>query len=393
MGSGVKVKYYDADTYNETKNSRSIAQVAHAAVNDTSETRTDTHTCKIADDKYSPYSKAQFSILDGRYACRYDPTNDAVSAKTNANMWTESTEEDILVRDITIDNGDDTVDDITVIQLTDLHLVYANEEDFADDPTLKAKYNERIGYWGKAETNTKKVLTWAKDADQIVLTGDIYDFLTSEVVTQANSFIFSAYNNIMVCLGNHDAVTGGALKDKTVEERMNGNWYVPAEEEGDMFYSSKIIDGKVMLIQMDNGTSTAFAEAQYTKLSGDLATARDAGYTVFLFYHVPLATGNPEDIAVQALRHGNGTESVNNFYNIKAGDLVGHESEGWSGKVYDLIVSNGDVIKGAFCGHLHSDFYTELQATTADGMYTVIPQYVLRGNSYENGHALRITVK
>ena len=72
---------------------------------------------------------------------------------------------------------------------------------------------------------------------------------------------------------------------------------------------------------------------------------------------------------------------------------VGYSSTGPDKKIYELIVNNGDIIKGAFCGHLHSDFYTEIAAKTPDGGRTVIPQYVLCGEPYNEGHALKIIVK
>ena len=56
------------------------------------------------------------------------------------------------------------------------------------------------------------------------------------------------------------------------------------------------------------------------------------------------------------------------------------------------MTHNADVIRGIFCGHWHSDFYTEILAETPDGKKTVIPQYVLTGNMYDKGHALIITV-
>ena len=79
------------------------------------------------------------------------------------------------------------------------------------------------------------------------------------------------------------------------------------------------------------------------------------------------------------------------FYSDRS--LVSGKSEGASGEIYDLIVNNGDIIKGCFAGHLHSDFYTEIDAVAADGTYTAIPQYVLKGTIYDEGNALRITVK
>ena len=67
-------------------------------------------------------------------------------------------------------------------------------------------------------------------------------------------------------------------------------------------------------------------------------------------------------------------------------------------KVYSLITENADVIKGYFCGHRHSAFYTEIKASYKDekGIHdAVIPQWVEPGNPYLNhaGIVTRIIVK
>ena len=67
----------------------------------------------------------------------------------------------------------------------------------------------------------------------------------------------------------------------------------------------------------------------------------------------------------------------------------------------DIVIgpgfSNADIVKAVFCGHMHSDYYTEIIATykDADGktVDTVIPQYVHTGSIYDGtGHVFRITV-
>ena len=60
---------------------------------------------------------------------------------------------------------------------------------------------------------------------------------------------------------------------------------------------------------------------------------------------------------------------------------------------YLEAVNNGDIIKGTFCGHKHTWYYTEILAKTASGEATVIPQVVIAGTPYDGGHALKIIVK
>ena len=156
----------------------------------------------------------------------------------------------------------------------------------------------------------------------------------------------------------------------------------------DIYYYSKVLDERVMLIQMDDGAASKFWDVQIEPLKKDLELAREKGYTVLLFFHIPLCTGNPEDTEVYAIRGNDG--NVYDFYNNYIGKAG---TDGASKQVYDIITSNGDIIKGIFTGHKHGDYYTEILAKTASGEDTVIPQYVLTGTPYDKGHALRITVK
>ena len=77
--------------------------------------------------------------------------------------------------------------------------------------------------------------------------------------------------------------------------------------------------------------------------------------------------------------------------------MVGKPSDKGTGsateQVYNLITNNGDIIKGVFNGHMHNDYYTEILAKTASGEDTVIPQYTMTASIYEDGRAVKITVK
>ena len=66
--------------------------------------------------------------------------------------------------------------------------------------------------------------------------------------------------------------------------------------------------------------------------------------------------------------------------------------------VYALLTENADVIRGIFCGHMHSVFYTEVRASYTDkcGRHeALIPQFCSHGNSYHHhaGIVTRIIVK
>ena len=74
-------------------------------------------------------------------------------------------------------------------------------------------------------------------------------------------------------------------------------------------------------------------------------------------------------------------------------NVIGPRSTGASKTVYELIVNNGDIIKGAFCGHMHAHYYTEIRANGADGSECFIPQHTLTGVPYNKGHVMKIKIK
>ncbi|MBQ9112695.1 MAG: metallophosphoesterase [Clostridia bacterium] len=306
-------------------------------------------------------------------------------------MWIEGiADSGVKVRDVTVQT-DKGGEDIEIIHLTDLHLSWANGADL-EDTLVADTYRSRA--WsrdGKFLSNAERCLDLGRNADRIVITGDIYDYLTSETAAQVCKLVFGAYGNIAACLGNHDIVKAMGEErvwtEQTVSERLET---VKESWINDIYYFSEVLGDKVMLILMDNGSTGNFWDSQVPLFTADLEAARAGGYAVLLFYHIPISTGNAK--YKRTLTLDKGQIETKNFYNSYA-DTIWSGSEGASGKIYDLIVRNGDIIKGAFCGHLHSDFYTEIDSSAPDGFPTVIPQYILKSTAFEHGHALRITVK
>ena len=145
-----------------------------------------------------------------------------------------------------------------------------------------------------------------------------------------------------------------------------------------------------MVIQLENGADInypgRFWECQIEPLTNDLALAREKGYSVLLFYHIPIATNNSADS--QTPIRVNDTKQA---YFATYGDS--HDGAEDSQAVYNIIYNNADIIDGAFCGHLHSDFYTEFIGKDPNGAEARFPQYVLTGTPYDMGHLLWITVK
>ena len=323
-----------------------------------------------------------------------------VEEPKNQNQWTYKTDANgVVVRELTI-KAKKSGTPLEIVQLTDIHFNYCNEEDLKD-AVLKSTYENRK--WLRIDpaknkngslTNALRCLEYAEGADQLVVTGDIYDYLSQGVIELAKEHIFDRFPNVIACAGNHEAIRQmqGTVEDTTSweyrMELLKNSW------PHDVDYYSKVLDERVMLIQMNNASDSTlkygcFWDHQLEKLQKDLELAREKDYTVLLFYHIPLATGDPAYFETTALLVGDTNNTTVNFYT----GGIGNHSQGTSKAVYNLIANNADIIAGAFCGHKHCDFYTEIKAKNADGSAAVIPQYVLNGVAYGKGHVLKITVE
>ncbi|MBE6571139.1 MAG: hypothetical protein E7656_02690 [Ruminococcaceae bacterium] len=297
----------------------------------------------------------------------------------------------LVIGEVTIETGRENVDPIEIFQLSDLHFNYCNAADFEEaNPSIMATYNGRT--WnknGSSVPNAVRALEFASQGDAMMITGDVLDYMSLGAMELTDKYIWDPYPNAMITLGNHEITRrcqdNPATPDPTTlesrQEILQDNW------DHDIFYESRVIDDRLMIVQIDNSNS-CFWESQVEPFKADLEKARENGYDVFLFYHIPLATGNSKDTNIYPIMRRDGYNY--DFYN----NYIGNSStSGASKTVYDLIVNNGDIIKGAFCGHKHSWYYTEILAKTATGEATVIPQIVIAGTPYDGGHALKITVK
>lgn len=318
------------------------------------------------------------------------------------------TEGDIIVGDITINAGLGA-DAVTIVQLSDLHFNYLNQQDLDEaNPTLLSTYANR-GFGKGNVPGVRKAAEFALIADQVVVTGDGIDYLSHGTIELLYREIWSKFPSALVAGGNHEyeQQMQGAVPDTlTMDERMN---WVKSAWKHDYEYTSQMVGEKVMAIQMDNGRRDAqgnyvFAEGTAAKLEADLATAKANGYTVLVFCHVGLYTNNPAETDVKALfvndlwsRFDTPDRHIIDFCNNKTGegfcgsDDMDANSE--TAKVYNLLTNNAEVVKGVFNGHMHATFYTEIVAKTSTGAAAVIPQYTMSGTAFYHGHATKITVK
>lgn len=320
-----------------------------------------------------------------------------VGSSADPNRWIyQLADSKILVREVNINTGKGG-DPIDIVQLTDLHYNYMNAADLKEkNATLMSTYKNRT--WlanGASARIARKVLEYSAFADLLVVTGDTLDYLSKGAVELMHKEVWGLYPDALIANGNHDYVQqmqGTIGEVYTIDERYQ---MMQAVWKHDVTYTSRVLGDKVMVIQLDNGQKK-FLDNQVPLLQADLALARQKGYTVLLFMHIPLYTNNPAEASVNALRADDQSGASNrDFYRNQNNEFVGSptmDTNSATYKVYNLITNNGDIIKGVFNGHAHADFYTEIVAKTASGNSTVIPQYTLTGSIYGDGRMLKIRV-
>lgn len=296
------------------------------------------------------------------------------------------------LREVTVDIPGDG-DPIVIYHMTDIHFNSAETQD--DEEALSGKW------WGNAFADNDTILAtyWrcmnyaaANGADRIVLTGDIANFYSKAnyKVMEDNVFRAATVNaalagKIMVTSGNHDCTFPNAKSNMAQYENHHKELEDLYKKYGyDLEYTSQVLDERVMLVVLDNASwydvrSARFTQNQLDRLTRDVELAREKGYVMLLFAHVPLPTKNTNG-------HSFYIDYDSNAYNDAA-------SKG----VYDLITNSADVIKGYFTGHNHGDEYLEIVAKTPDGKPAFIPQYVLRDMGREKeggtGEMTRIILK
>lgn len=312
------------------------------------------------------------------------------------NLWkyTQIDPAKVMVREVEFNTGKGG-DPVVIIHMTDPHFNMFTERDL-ENPALASTHEFRK--WqanGQGVANCEKCFEYAEaiNADQVVITGDVLDFLAEGTIGLMKEHIWDKHPKALVSLGNHEMsrkVQGKVEDDTTPESRkqiLKNAW------AHDITYESRIIKDKVIAVVLDNSSESDFGHKgffteQIEPLKRDIELARENGMKLLLFFHDPLYTAKHDVGYTPVSFCGDKSLPFVNFATqIKLWDNEGTLA------VYDLITHNADVIAGCFCGHFHNDFYTEIRAWTPDGEETLIPQYVLIGTPYNNGHVLKITVK
>lgn len=273
---------------------------------------------------------------------------------------------------------------VEIDQITDIHLNYCDAQDLRDE---ELAYTMQCRQWlanGESLESCAKALDAAQYADQIIITGDTLDYLSHGAEMLTKALIFSRFPEALIAVGGHDVtkeMQTGIPNRLDFDERLA---YLASFWPHDIYYTSKNVGDSVIAVVLNCGGAKEgyYHECQIDPLSRDIERARREGKILLLFQHEPISTGNPADTEVNELWH---TANVDrNFYD--APFLCGRpgQNDPATDAVYKLITENADVVRGLFCGHYHSAFYMEIQASRpgADGerIPAVIPQYLAVAN-------------
>ncbi len=331
-----------------------------------------------------------------REAYLNQPKTTVTGSSDDLTTWIYSLDDsNIRIREAVFDSGKGG-EPAEIIQLTDVHFNALNEQDYIDNnPTVLSSYEKHTaGQNGSHVERAARCMEYANMYyDQTIITGDNMSFQTWGGIEQIKDVLWGADPSAMITLGNHDMMqrmSGLYPETTSLESRystLQENW------RHDVYYQSRLVKDKVLVVQMDNALSY-YIEEQYDKLAADIQKARENGYIILIFQHVPLMTNNPKYSEMRPLVTDDDT-IVYDFSVNDGFDGIRTNKNAETTEVYNLITSNADVIKGLFCGHYHDDLYCEVKATTADGTETVIPQYVANTTAYNSGigSAFKITVK
>lgn len=283
---------------------------------------------------------------------------------------------------------------VEIDQITDIHFNYASLADSEDKEIVKTRKCRLWNGDGESVMSAVKAMDVAEHADQTVITGDTLDYLSRGGILLFKRYITERDPNVMVTLGGHELTkqmqTGES--DRTPldfrYELLESFW--PHE----MFYFSKSVKDKVLAVCLDNSRGV-FHPITEKRLEDDIKKARNNGRIILLFMHEPIKTNNT-DGELRSIWAMSGAPKTFDFGEEAVG-AAGHTDE-VTDRVCKLISENADVIKGIFCGHLHSAFYTSVCATYRDenGLHSSkIPQIVTPGNPYlgHSGIVTRIIVR
>lgn len=300
------------------------------------------------------------------------------------------TDTGVYFRNFRIDSGKGG-EPVEILQITDVHFNYCNEDDLKDPELAYTAVCRKWNANGDSARGIVRSMELSKYFDKTIVTGDTLDYLSMGSIEMLEKYIWGVDKDALVALGGHELtkqMETGKPDLVPLEDRLallEKHW------RHDIHYHSEVVGDKVLAVVLDNSRSK-YLDGQAGKLKSDIDRARKEGLVLLIFEHEPLSTGNPAESNVKAIMRCD--PGYFDFYSGPSIGSVSRNDDAPTREVYDLIKNNADVIRGIFCGHEHSAFYSEIRAKTPDGKDAVIPQVNLEGNPYNNqaGHILRITI-
>ena len=258
------------------------------------------------------------------------------------------------------------------IHLTDLHMCAISNEDKAIMKPDRLSYAEerRNTFYNNEVYSEDKIFAYyqlaeKKNADLVVMTGDILDFPSKANVSVLYKAASEANVNTLYCLGNHD----WSFKDDyhTLNAKKTN---IPLFKDfcgGDPYFSYVEYDD-LILAAIDNSTD------KVTKSTVDKFLALyDKGKPIVLALHVPLYS---EKLAEKSIEHSK--------QNLTMGGEGMHADDENVKRLYEAVCIDEDTpVVAVLSGHLH--YYFE------ESFPNGVPQYVT-GTGYA-GNCRLISIK
>ena len=322
------------------------------------------------------------------------PKIDIVGTQDDPEHWIYRLRDSkVFVREVELDSGLPGEEPAELVVIADVHFNWLNEEDEKNEELLDSQKHRFWNAEAASIPSAIRAMEYAQFFDQTIVVGDTLDFLSMGAMELTEKYIWDVDPETLIALGGHDVtreMQTGKPDLEPLEER-----YAIVEKlwHHDVYYISKVIRDKVMIIVLDNGQSR-YWERQIEPLRRDIAWARERKMPVIVFQHEQVCSHNPEENPLYAIRGGDG----NTAYLYDRG-LGSGEMDEPTRKVYDLITKNADVVKALVCGHWHGDYLSHVLASYTDENGTVhetqIPQYILTTNVCDDysGHVMKITVR
>lgn len=285
----------------------------------------------------------------------------------------------------------------TVTAFADVHLNFCDETDReeANPSILSTREHRKWMADGAAVPALRNAMDLAADSDQTVLIGDVLDYLSHGAIRLMQKEILDRDPSVCMAIGGHDLIR--VMQGKVPDPTSLASRYevLRAVWPNDLHYHSRYLRNaagqkKARLVLLDNHTDQYGADL-LAPFREDLALCRKEGLPLLLFQHDPIYTNQGETAAADWFYEpGDVSEMPWNLWENGAG---GKHSTEETKALYRLIVENGDVIRGIFCGHIHNHCYTEVLASDPMGNPASIPQYIVTANAYHQGCVLQITVE